>query len=446
MKFDLIVIGAGSGLNVAAAARNLKVAMVEEGPLGGTCLNRGCIPSKILIHTADVLQTIKHADKFNIKIDGKITVDFKKIMERSWVVDKEAKDIEENIRKAPNITLFKGRGVFVGPKTLQISETQITADKILIAAGTRPSIPRIEGLDNVPYMTSDELLRVEKLPKKLIIIGGGYIATELAHFFGSMGSEISVLQRPDHLLPDEDEEISREFTKLFSEQYDVHLGFNATKVTKKGNKIIVTSKDGKTVDGTDLLIATGRKPNTDLLHVEKTGVKTNNLGYIETNEYLETNIPGIWALGDIIGKYQFKHSANLESEYAVHNILHSDKKIPVDYTAMPHAIFTYPQIAGVGVTEQELQEKEISYMIGRYNYVDSGMGLAMKEEGSFVKFLVDYEGKILGCHIMGAEASTLIHEVLVSMRRGKANINDILRTVHIHPALSEIVERGAESI
>jgi len=447
MKFDLIVIGSGSGLDVAAsaAANGMKTAIVEEGPLGGTCLNRGCIPSKILIHCADVMQTVKKAPEFGITV-GKVSIDFKKVMARARVVDQDSKNIEESLRKAENITLFKGRARFAGKKEIEVNGQRISADKILVAAGTRPAVPAIEGLDKVPYMTSDEALKAEKLPKKLLVIGGGYIACELAHFFGSMGSEIAILQRNTKLLPDEDEEIYQKFTELFSRQYTVRLGFSVKKVEKKAGSIIVHGADGSSFEGTDLLIATGRVPNTDLLDVAKAGIALNEHGYIETNEYMETNVPGVWALGDIAGKYLFKHSANLEAEYVTISIITPAHRHPVDYTAMPHAVFSSPQVAGVGATEQELKEKQAEYMVGRYKYIDSGMGLAMEEREGFVKFLSDYDGKILGCHIIGPEASTLIHEVLVSMKAGKSHVNDIVRTIHIHPALSEVVQRAAGNV
>ncbi|MEW6748465.1 MAG: dihydrolipoyl dehydrogenase [Candidatus Micrarchaeota archaeon] len=446
-RFDLIVIGSGSGLDVAvaAASRGMKVAIVEEGHLGGTCLNRGCIPTKILIHAADVLKTIRNAGVFGIST-GKVSVDFKKVMARARVVDHDSAEIEANLRKAKNITLYKERAVFSGPKTLKLKGREITAEKILIAAGTRPSVPPVEGLDKVRHMTSDEALKVESIPKKLIIMGGGYIACELAHFFGTMGSEITILQRNVRLLPREDEELSQRFTELFSKQYDVRLGFSVKKVEQKGGKIIVHGADGKTVEGTDLLVATGRTSNSDILQVDKTGVKTDKHGYIETNEYMETSVPGIWALGDIAGRYLFKHSANLEAEYVTIALLTPDHKHPVDYTAMPHAVFSDPQIAGVGFTEQELKEKGEDYLVGKYYYKNTGMGEALAEKEGFVKFIADYEGKVLGCHILGPEAATLIHEVLVSMKAGKGHVNDIINTIHIHPALSEVVQRGAGSV
>jgi len=445
-KFDLIVIGAGSGLDVAsaAAARGMKVALVEEGPMGGTCLNRGCIPTKILIHCADVMQTIKRAGTFGISV-GAVSVDFKKVMARARTVDAEAREIEAGIRKAKNITLFRMRGMFSGPKTLKVGNAEITAEKIVIAAGTRPALPPVEGLGNVQYMTSDDALRLAKLPKKLIIIGGGYIACELAHFFGSMGSEIAILQRNVRLLPDEDEEISQKFADLFSKRYDVRLKFAVKSVRMKGGNVVVCGADGSSVEGTDLLVATGRVPNTDILTVSKTGVKTDKAGYIETNKFMETNVAGIWAFGDIAGKYLFKHSANLEAEYVILSVV-AGHRHAVDYTAMPHAVFSDPQVAGVGATEQELKEKKADYLMGRYKYADTGMGEALAEKDGFVKFLADYDGKILGCHILGPDASTLIHEVLVAMKAGHGTIDDIVNTIHIHPALSEVVQRGAGEV
>ncbi|MFH0737883.1 MAG: dihydrolipoyl dehydrogenase [Candidatus Micrarchaeota archaeon] len=447
MQFDLIVIGTGSGLDVAAAAaaRGMKVAVVEEGPIGGTCLNRGCIPTKILIHAADVVQTIKKAGVFGIKT-GKVSVDFKKAMARARVVDKDSAEIEANLAKAKNITLFKGRGAFTGPKSVKVNGQEITADKIVVACGTRPSIPPIGGLEQVPYMTSDEALKAEKLPKKLVIIGGGYIACELAHLFGAMGSDVTILQRNVRLLPDEDGEISQKFTEIFSKRFKVKLAYPVKKVEKKGSRILVYGEDGKAVEGTDLLIATGRTPNSDILQAGKAGIKLNRHGYIETNEYMETSVPGVWALGDIAGKYLFKHSANLEAEYVTIALATPEHRHAVDYTAMPHAVFTDPQIAGVGATEEGLKAKKADYLVGKYMYKDTGMGEAMAEHEGFVKFLADYEGRILGCHIIGPEASTLIHEVLIAMKAGKGTIDDIVNTVHIHPSLSEVVQRGAGSV
>lgn len=449
-KFDLIVIGAGSGLNISSAAadQGLKVAIVEKGPMGGTCLNRGCIPSKMLIHSADVVETIERAKIFGINPKG-YTINFKKIIERaSNTVDKDARDIEKGIRADKNTTLYKTEGKFIGNKTLKVGKETIKANKIVIAAGTRPFIPPIEGLKDVNYLTSKEALRLKKLPKSMIIIGGGYIAAELAHFFGSLGTKITIIQRNPNLIPNEDEEIKKRFTKIFRKKYNILTEHTAVKVSKKGkNFIVVVEKNGKRkkIVSEQLLVATGRVPNTDILDIKKTGVNVNGRGYVKVNRYMETNVKGIWALGDIAGIYLFKHSANLEAQYVYNNIFY--KKTKINYHAMPHAIFSSPQIAGVGFTEQELKGGKIPYAVGKYSYINSGMGIALEDKEGFVKIYADKKTKkILGCHIIGTEASTLIHEVIVAMKSGNGTIDNIKNTVHIHPALSEVVQRAVNSI
>jgi len=447
-EFDLIVIGAGSGTTLLET--NKKVALIERGPMGGTCLNRGCIPSKILIHHADVAETIQRSKEF--WITSKMTDwNWKKIIETtSDLVDSDARKIERNIRNSKNITLFKGTGKFVGPRTLKVNGQLVRGKKIVIAAGTRPSIPPVEGLDKVPFMTSKEALRLKKQPKVLTIIGGGYIAAELAHFYGALGTKINIIQRNAVLVPNEDAEIAKKFTEIFSKKYNVYLGHTAKSVSKSGGiyKVNIERKAGggkKTITSDALLVATGRKPNTDILQVEKAGVRVNKHGYIRTNQYLETTAKNIWALGDIVGNYLFKHSANLESEYVYSNCFEG-KRLRVNYLAMPHAVFSSPQIAGVGATEKELQEKGKHYALGKYYYKNTGMGEAFKEKDGFVKIMADpHTKKILGCHIIGPEASTLIHEVIVAMR-ANLKVDALIDAVHIHPALPEVVQRAVYGI
>ena len=448
--FDLIVIGAGSGLNIssAAAEMGMKVAVVEKGPMGGTCLNRGCIPSKIIIHSADIAETIKKSNLFGI--NSRISsIDFKKIASRaSAIVDKDAREIEEGIKQDKNTTLFKVKAIFVGERALRVGKETIKGDKVVIAAGTRPSIPNIEGLKDTGFITSDEALRVKKQPKTMTILGGGYIAAELAHFYGALGTQINIIQRGNYLIPNEDEDISAKFTEIFKKKYNIFAGFNAVNVQKNKNKFITTINNKKTtkklVSG-QLLVATGRIPNTDLLDVQKANVDVDEKGFIKTNEYLETTAKNTWALGDIVGKFLFKHSANLEAQYVYNNSI-LNKKIKVDYNAMPHAIFSSPQIAGVGLREQDLKSKNISYAVGRYNYIDSGMGIALHDYDGFVKIFADRKTrKILGCHILGTDASTLIHEVIVAMKNN-LSVDAISSSVHVHPALSEVVQRAVNNI
>ncbi len=452
--FDLIVIGSGSGLDVAVAAANrgLRVAIVEKGPLGGTCLNRGCIPSKMLIHSADLVEEIRGAGRFGIKVKG-YEVDYTAIVDRvTSDVDSESKSIENALMSSENPVLFNGLGKFTGRKIIEVNGEEITAEKILIAAGARPKIPEIEGLRESGFITSDDALRLREQPKTLAIIGGGYIAAELAHFFGSLGTEVYIIHRKELLINSEDEEVARAFTGIASKKFRVFTSSEPVSVRREGGTYEIAVKDLKTssivtVSSDQLLVAAGRVPNSDLLDLEKTGVLVDPRGYIKVNEYLETNVPGIYALGDIIGKYQFKHAANLEAEYALQNMLFPEEKLPVDYTAMPHAIFTSPQIASVGSTEQELRSKGVEYIAAKWRYIDSGMGKAIEDHDGFVKFLYDKKTlKILGCHIIGTDAATMIHEVIVAMKSGKGDAFSILDAVHIHPALSEVVQRAASNI
>ncbi|HZB16557.1 MAG TPA: dihydrolipoyl dehydrogenase [Nitrososphaeraceae archaeon] len=463
-KFDLIVIGSGSGLDVANAAtqNGLKVAVIEKDRMGGTCLNRGCIPSKLLIHSADVAEIIKSANLFGIEVDG-LSVNFQRIVERvNGIIDHNSGQIKNAFKDIENPKLFAKECKFIGEKTILIGDNEkITAEKILIASGTRPQIPKkIKGLDESSYITSDEALRLKKQPRVITFIGGGYITCELAHFFGSLGTEINIVQLGDALIPKEDEEISKKFTEVFSKKYNVYLGYETESVSKRKRdsdndadstfQIIAKNSNNQKsleLDSDQLLLAVGRIPNSDILDIEKAGVKVDEKGFIITDEYLETNVKGIFALGDAVGRYQFKHNANHESQYAFNNILHPNRKVAVDYTAMPHAIFSSPQVAGVGFTEQELKKKSIDYQRSVYPYINTGMGEAIEDRDGFVKFLVDGKSrKILGCHIIGTHASILIHEVLVAIRVGDGTIDNISRTIHIHPALSEVIARAADKI
>jgi len=443
-RYDVIVIGAGSGLTISsyAAEHGMSVAIVEQGPFGGTCLNRGCIPSKMLIHSADVAEEIKHANIFGIK--AKITgIEWKKLVSRvNNFVGKDAWEIEKANRKEKNVTVYKAQAKFIGRKTLEAGKDTITADKIFICAGARPSIPPIPGLQDVDFITSDEALRLKKQPKELVIIGGGYIAAELAHFFGALGTKVTIIQRGNLLMNNEDSEIAQRFTEVYKRKFNVILNANTRQVYKKGRKIAVDLDVGgkrKTVAGDALLVATGRVPNTDVLNVKAAGVEVNERGFIKVNEYLETSVPGIWAIGDIAGIYMFKHSANLEAEYAVQNAF--DKKTAVDYYAMPHAAFSSPQVAAVGKTEDELKQQKIPYLKAVYDFKNTGYGKAIEDNDGFVKVLVSPTKEILGCHIIGTDASILIHEVIVAMK-ARLGAEGITKAVHIHPALSEVVQRA----
>ena len=446
-NFDLVVIGSGSGLEVSAGAaeNGLSVAVVEEGPFGGTCHNRGCIPSKILIHCADVMETIRGAERFGIK--AQVTgLDWQFIIRRATEeIDAEAQAIEEGNRQADNITVYKGRGRFVGPKTLEVNGEQFRWDTIVIAAGTRPSIPEIPGVQDVPYITSDEALRLPEQPRRLVIVGGGYIAAEIPHFFGTLGTDVTIVQRGPFLRRAEDEAISHRFTQVYQDRFNMLLNAQVSRAYLNGNETALdVSVGGRTeVLTTDaLLIATGRIPNTDILEVAKTGVEVDERGFIKTNEYLETNVPGIWALGDIVGKYLLKHSANLEAAHVGHNAFNPDNQVAVDY----HAIFASPQVGSVGLTEQEAKTGNVPYMTATYDYYDTAYGSSIEDRDGFVKVLADHHTQeILGCHIIGTDASMLVQEVANAMRL-RLSTDAITQSIYVHPALPEVVQRAFGSL
>jgi pyruvate/2-oxoglutarate dehydrogenase complex dihydrolipoamide dehydrogenase (E3) component len=277
------------------------------------------------------------------------------------------------------------------------------------------------------------------------VVGGGYIAAELAHFFGALGTEVTIIHRRDLMLREEDTDVSRRFTEVYQRRFNMVLDAQVTGVSSKDGEIIVevTTPNGtQSITSDTLLMATGRVPNTDLLDMAKTGVELNDRGYIKTDEFLQTNVPGIWALGDIVGKYLLKHSANLEAVYASNNIMNPDNQAAVDYSAMPHAVFASPQVASVGLTEQEADARGASYITATYNYSDTAYGASIEDKDGFVKVLAEpASGEILGCHIIGTDAATLIQEAANAMR-ARVSTDAITQSIYVHSALPEVVQRA----
>ncbi|WP_435153726.1 dihydrolipoyl dehydrogenase family protein [Haladaptatus sp. DFWS20] len=450
--FDIIVIGGGTGNKVALAGANrgLDVALIERGPIGGTCVNRGCNPSKTLIHRADIVQTIARADEFGI--DAAVAeIDFRSIVrEVTKTVDGKSERMERTDRNHDNITLIREEARFVDERTLETDDDErVTGEKIVVAAGARPAVPPIDGLETVEYLTSTDALRLDSQPEQLVIIGGGYIAAELGYFYESLGTSVTIIGRSDVLLSNEDREVAEAFTEIARRRHTVHTGHEATGVSQDGEEISVTAegKDGEiSVTGDALLVAAGRRPNTDLLDPDVAGIDIDDRGFVETNEYLETTAENVWAQGDITGNYQFKHAADHEAKYVEKNALDGERRA-IDYTSMGHAVFTSPQVAGTGKTEEELDESNREYVVGKCAYEETVMGKAFKERDGFVKVLADPDdGEILGCHIIGADASTLIHEVLLALASGSGTIGDVTDTIHIHPALSKVILKAFEGV
>ena len=470
-EFDFVVIGSGSGLDVAnvAANRGQSVAVVEKGPLGGTCLNRGCIPSKLLLYHADVLETVERADEFGIRATVEDVAFDDIVREVNEDVQGDAESIRRGLGSSSRHTLFDGEGRFVDERTIEMQTgpdegTRLRGETVLVAAGTRPAEPPIEGIDEVDYLTSTEALQLEEPPDHLVVVGGGYIAAELGHFFGTFGSDVTIVGRRPNLLPQADDEVAAAFTDRYADRFTVHTGHEVTAVSEDGGgegdedgdddtitvearpydydegDVVGDESDAVEVTGDELLLAAGRVPNTDILNVEAAGIETDDDGFVETDDYLRTTADGVWALGDIVGEYLLKHSANHEARTVARNVFGENLE-PVDYTAMPFAVFASPEVAGVGATESDLVEEGRDYGTNVHRYEDTARGDAMKAEG-FVKVIIDLEGEILGCHIIGPDASTLIQEVVVAMKAGSGSVSDIRESVHIHPALPEVVDRA----
>jgi mycothione reductase len=448
-EFDVLVIGSGSGMIVAAqaVANRMRTALVDSGPMGGTCINRGCVPSKMLVYPADVVQTIYEAHKLGINA-SLASIDFARIMENMRKIVKD--DVEQQtkaVESEPNIRRFRSVGEFVSDYTLKVDKSTVKADRIFIVSGARPSVPKIKGIQDVGYLTSDTVLNLESQPRSMIIIGGGYIAAEYGHFFSSMGTKVTIVQRNPKILPGEEPEISDLIKEKLRTGMEILTGLEAVEVMNKGDTITVVTQDRddgglREFSADTLLVATGRVPNSDILKPQKTGVELDRRGFIKVNDYLETAKKNVWAFGDAIGRKMFKHVANYEAQVAWHNAFH-DRKVKVDYSAAPHAVFTHPQIASVGLRETEAKQLGHKIYVGTAYYTDTAQGAAIGKPEGFVKVILEKKtGKILGGHIIGPWASVLIQEIVNSMGTGGGTFTPILRSLHIHPAMSEVVQNA----
>jgi len=444
-EFGLIVIGSGAGMNVVDSAleRGLKVAIVEEGPVGGTCLNRGCIPSKVLIHAADVIREAEEAAKIGVsmRLDK---VDYQLLKKRMWdIVLTGRKEIEEGIRRVPSVELFPMIGSFISDYTMQVGNETIKAPRIVIASGARAQIPPVPGLDSAKYHTYRTIFNLEEQPKSIVILGGGYVGCEFAHFFSAIGTKVFVIGRNPMLLPHEEPETSLLVRKRLARHAEIHTGTDTLKVEGREGSFAVTIKDpaeGKerVVEGEQLLVATGVRSNSDWLKPEMTGVKTDDKGWIMTNQFLETSRPNIYALGDALGRNMYRHTANYEASVVRHNLLEANK-MPLDLHAVPHAVFTDPQVGAVGMTEEEAKVGR-KVMVGVSKYFDTAMGFAYADEETFAKVIVEYPTRrILGATAVGPQASVLIQQVVNMMYSDTQTYAELVRAQIIHPALSEVL-------
>lgn len=481
-KYDVVVIGSGVGLTIISTAieRGLTCALVEEGKIGGTCITRGCIPSKVLVYPADIIREAQHAEKVGIKFKIE-KIDWELIAKRMWSQIDEGKEIEEKLVQTSQITLYKGVAEFIKDYLMRIKladgsySEKFKGDKIIIASGARSSIPPVEGLEEVGYITNESFFG-EKFPKEpwksLIILGGGVLAAEFAHIFSTMGTEVTIIEMLPRLVYTEEPEISDVLEKNFRKFMNVLINKKAIAARiEDGFKIInmedVNTGEHSKVKAEEIFVATGRRSNADLLKVEKSNVQTDQRGWIITNEYLETSKENIWCIGDANGKYQFRHKANAEAEICAHNIFaEKDKRMKMDYSSVPWAIFTYPEIGHVGMTEAEAIEKgyKIYVAIKHYSTIAKGFAMGFEAgdvEDGLVKLVVDQSRKILGAHIIGPHASILVQSFVYLMNAGFAcdiagipeskpvpiisqtcpeagSFMPIYRSQIIHPSLSEV--------
>ena len=453
-EYDYIAVGTGSAMSIVSALLSNseilpRIAVVENKTPGGICLTRGCIPSKMILYPAELLAHMEDAKAFGLDIRVK-NVDFSYIMKRMrGHIDKEVDQIRKGLSNSEYVDFYPEAGTFVDDYTLKVGDQTIRSEKIILGSGSRPLIPPIDGLEDVDYLTSETFLNIENLPKSTVIVGGGYIAAEYGFFLSKMGSRVTIIGRNSQFVPEEEEAISSVLRSHLSKHIDIYTGFEVTHVEDKRGKKTVYAKsaDGREIEvkANEILIATGRRSNSDILRPDKTGVKTDEHGWIQVNEYMETSKPGIWSLGDAIGKYMFKHVANHEAEVVYRNIL-GDTRVKADYHAVPHAIFTYPEVASVGMKESEAKEDH-EVMIGHYKYEDTAKGSAMGAKDYFVKVVVEKKTyRILGAHIIGPHASILIQEIVNLMYTSTENVVPIYRGMHIHPALSEVVQRAFSNL
>jgi len=412
-KYDVIVIGSGCGAIISdeAASHGLNVALVDNGPLiGGTCLNWGCIPSKMLIYVADRVVEIQEAKRLGIKAQIK-EIDFASILERMRKSRQLSQThIRKGISKTHNLDFYEGVGHFISDDVIEVNGEKIAGEKFVIASGSRVLIPPVRGLETVAYLTNETVLELEERPESIIIIGGGYIAVEYGHFFAAMGTNVTILEMAERLVLSEEPETSELLKKSLGKRMRVH---------------------------TNLMVAVGRRSNADLLKLENTGIETDKRGFIKVDEYLETSRKNMFSVGDANGQHMFTHVANREAAVVAENILH-DGKLKMDYSSIPHAVYSHPQIASVGLGEEQAK-KDYNIVVGTTKYFDIAKGEAMMEKEGFAKAIVEKStDKILGFHIIGPYAPELIQEVVNAMTSG-GQIAEINQGIHIHPALSELI-------
>lgn len=448
----IVIIGAGPGGYVAAiraAQLGAKVTVIEETEVGGTCLNRGCIPTKAIITSAEFLDKARDAQEFGLEIRD-ISFSLGKIIERkNKVVGTLVKGIK-GLFKGSGIELLEGRGMVLGHGRVKVvlrdgSEKEIEADKIIIATGSRPLNISSFPFDGERILSSDDILELKEVPKSLIIIGAGVIGCEFANIFRSLGTEITMVEMMPHSVSTEDEEISEMLEReLKKRKIKLILNTKVEKVVREDEGVVATLTDGSEIRAEKILVSIGRAFNTDDIGLEESGINKGKRGEILVNDKMETNIPGIYAIGDVTGGIMLAHVASTEGLVAVENALGGNRSI--DYKVVPSGIFTSPEIGSVGLREKDAREKGYDIKIGRFPFRALGKAHASGEISGMVKIIADAkDDKILGVHIIGPHATDLIHEAALAIKMG-ATAKDIAHTIHAHPTFSEAIMEASEDV
>lgn len=447
-EYDLVVVGGGSGNMVfGPGLEHWHAAVVEADKFGGTCLHRGCVPSKMLVVAADVATSARDAARLDVAatFDG---VDWPALRDRIFGRLDPTHERAIRYRERGGVDVFTSPARFVAPRVLEIDGERITARHVVVAVGSRPELLPIPGLDATAFHTSDTIMRLDALPRSLAIIGGGAIAAEMGHVFSAFGTDVTILQRYDRMLMAEDVDVSTRFTELLGHRMHVRTGVTVTSVAPgPGGGATVAWTDAAGVTGSvaveQLLVATGRVPNTDRLDAVAGGLELDEHGHLAVDRFCRANVAGVWGLGDVANHFQLKHLANAEARVVRHNLLHPDDLVTLGTSLAPHAVFSAPQVASVGMTEAEARASDRPVVVASRGYGSTAYGWALEDTTSFVKVIADADERtILGAHIIGPDAALLLQPLLQAMMLGQTADQLAHDVLYIHPALNEVVEQA----
>jgi len=453
-KIDVAIIGGGPGGYVSAikaAHLGLKAVLIEKDKLGGVCLNRGCIPTKALVSTAELLNHLQRAGEFGIQVKD-YSFDFTAIMKRKDLITRRLSSGVEQLMKANQVRVVRGEGQIIEPGKVEVTDTAgqkevIKTKNIIIATGSSVMKLPFPGIDSEGVITSDEALSLSELPSRMIIIGGGVVGIEFAGIFKALGVEVTVVEMLPRILPPIDEEIARRLTQILRRKGIEILTDCKVKEIKKNNQnlevLVSTSEGEKKLETEKVLLAAGRVPELGNIDVQRLGIELDGRA-IKVDEKMRTNIPGIYAVGDVVGKIMLAHVASREGIVAVENI--SGKEVLMDYKVVPNCVFSMPEVASVGLTEEEARKENDNIKVSKFPFMANGKALGMGETEGMVKIIADGDTlELLGLHILGIHASDLIAEGTLALSM-EATAEEIVNTIHAHPTLAETIAEAAEGI